>query len=314
MKKPFLVLIIVNLTLMSAFAQKTVRTSGEAQLEFTRDKSRAEVEKEAKDQAVINAIEKEFGSVVIQSNATYLENINTREKTETHSAFHMFANRTVKAEVLKEEEPVFTDLTGVKEVDGREVRYTMIKCEITILAREVITPPVEYKAFPLACLNINCRKTEFRDNEDLYFYFKSPLSGYLTIFLDDAGNSYRLLPYREMPAAYECGVPVEADKEYFFFSNDEQYEYFGEGKSVNRRYTLFTRKTFESNHLYVIFSKVPLNKPELVSLRQDGLLTPEEIAGGITLPKSLRSEDFQKWLNRIRTWSCLLYTSPSPRD
>jgi len=303
-KLQFLIYLIILNCFVSipVFSQRIEKTSGVAQVELTRDKSRAQVENEAKDKAIINAIEKAFGTVVMQGNATYISNINTGEKTETRSAFSMIANTLVKGEVVHEEEPVFTDIQGYKVVNGERIPVTEIKCEITVQAREITSPPVEFKAFPLACLNINCRKTEFKDDEDLYFYFKSPMSGYLTIFLDDADNAFRLLPYRDMPSAYECGVRVDADKEYFFFSNDKQYEYFGEG-DIDRNYKLFTRKTSELNRLFVIFSKDKLNKPELVSLQQNGVMTPEEIAEGFTLPKSLRSEDFQRWLNRIRTYS-----------
>ena len=53
-------------------AQKKTKTSGEAQIELTKDKSRLEVEKEAENLATINALERAFGRVVVQGNSTYL--------------------------------------------------------------------------------------------------------------------------------------------------------------------------------------------------------------------------------------------------
>lgn len=284
-------------------AQKSVRTSGLAQVELTRDKTRVEVEKEAEDLAIINALERAFGRVIMQGNATYISNINTGELTESTSAFHIIANTLVKGECTEVIKRDFTEVRGEKIVSGEKKPVTEIRCEIVIMAKEISAPRIEYTAFPLACLNINCRKTNFDNNEDLYFYFKSPVSGYLTIFLDDGNNSCRLLPYEKMPDKYESGIPVKADMEYFFFSNESGYNYFVEDGSINRAYTLFATKVHEMNRLFVIFSKVPLNKPELISLQKENFLSDEEIETGYTLPKSLSTENFQRWLNKNRTYT-----------
>src|SRR4030042_4343897 len=123
------------LGVLSCFAQKTVITSGEAQVELTDDKSRKEVKEKAFELAVRNALEKEFGTTVTQSNATYLSNINSGEKTETMSTFHMIANTLVKGEVDKILKEEYNDVTGYKVVNGEQKQLIEIKCEVTVQAR-----------------------------------------------------------------------------------------------------------------------------------------------------------------------------------
>ena len=48
------------------------------------------------------------------------------------------------------------------------------------------------------------------------------------------------------------------------------------------------------NRIFIIFSKTPLNKPSLSDVKID--------ESGYILPKSLKSEDFQRWLNRYRSY------------
>ncbi len=296
--------ISVLLFLMFNFvtAQKIARVSGEAQIELTKDKSRMETEKMARELATINALEKAFGRVVIQGNSTYLTNLNTGEKAETKSVFNMIANTSVKGEVLEIIDETFTDVPGYKYINGVKTAITEIKCDITVRAMELITPSIEFTAFPVGCLNVDCRKMEFKDNDDLYFYFNSPVSGYLSIFLDDGNNSYRLLPYRNMPGKYESGMPVKADREYFLFSDHPKFNYFEEEENFVDTYQLYAETLSDMNRLFVIFSKDPMNKPRLQKDNKEEVLTDKEIYDGYSIPQSLKSEDFQRWLNKNRSY------------
>lgn len=298
-----LFLSVFLLFVLNISAQKFVRTTGEAQIELTKDKSRLDTEKKARELATINALEKAFGRVVIQGNTTYLTNLNTGEKAVTKSVFNMIANTSVKGEVVEVLEESFMDIPGYKYINGVKTKVTEIKCEITIKAVELKTPTIEFNSFPLGCLNIDCKKTSFKDNDDFYFYFSSPISGYISIFLDDREYSYRLIPYSDMPAKYESGMPVKADKEYFLFTDNPGFDYFEEEENFVDTYQLYSEALEDMNRIFVIFSKEPLNKPRLQKDIDKEVLSDKEIKEGYEIPKSLRSEDFQRWLNKNRSYA-----------
>lgn len=283
-------------------AQQIVRTSGEAQVEWPDTKSRNQVQQEAKDLATIDALERAFGRVIVQGNSTYLTNLNTGEQTETRSVFNMIANTSVKGEVLEVLNENYREVEGYKIIAGNREPVREIKCEITIRAMEITAPPIEFVCFPLACTNINCKTTRFKENDDLYFFFRSPVKGYLSIYLDDGLNSYRILPYQNMPDKYEGGIPVESDKEYILFSDVEEFDYFKDEPVQVDTYEVFAENAQDLNRLFVIFSKEPLNKPKLSEADARKTLSDKDIEEGYTLPLTLESEDYQRWLMKQRAY------------
>lgn len=276
------------------FSQKTVRTSGTAQVEFPDNITRQDVRNKAKELATIDALEKAFGRVVIQGNTTYLSNVQTGKQVETRSMFNTIANTSVKGEVVREISVEYTDLTGTRTIEGKKETYVEIRCDIEVEAREVTTPPVNFEAYALNCTNERCRTTEFRLGDLLYMYFSSPSSGYISIFLDEDGNTQCLYPYNTMPPEYEGGVPVEADKKYILFSKDPRFDYFKGKNYIKSEYSLYTENPKSINRIFVIFSNSPLNKPSLSDVRV--------LEDGSRLPKELKSEDFQRWLNKYRSY------------
>ncbi|GAH77390.1 unnamed protein product, partial [marine sediment metagenome] len=163
-------------------------------------------------------------------------------------------------------------------------------------------PPIDFATYPLACTNLKCRTTSFMENDVFFLYFLSPVSGYLCVYLDDAQYSQCLLPYKNIPVEYESGMPVKADREFIFFSREPEHNYFNDEDFEEDVYTLYSDSKKDINRLFIIFSKTPLNKPKLDDNVKTGLLTEQEIVEGYTMPKALKSEDFQKWLNKCRSY------------
>ncbi len=292
--KLLIIFIIFFPLILSAQKKDIVTTEGTAQIELLKTKSQLDTEKEAEELATINALERAFGKVIIMGNSTYIKNLNTGKQTETMSVFNMLANTMVKGEVIEVINKKFTDIPGIKTIDGKKINITEVKCDIKIKAKELSEPPIDIISFPLACKNIRCETTSFYDNDILYLYFKSPSSGYLSVFLDDNKNSFRLLPYQNMPVKYEDGMPISADKEYILFSTDHEHNYIDDKDFIEDTYLLDAESAQDMNRLFIIFSKRPLNKPEL----KDN--TKFEKSQGYTLPKALKSEDFQNWLQKNR--------------
>jgi hypothetical protein len=267
-------------------SQKTVKVKGTAQVEFPDNLTRQEVKRQAEEQATIDALEKAFGRVVIQGNSTYISNIETGKQTVTKSAFNTIANTSVKGEVVEVIKVQFTDLQGNRSIEGKDETFIEIRCDIEIEAREVTTPPINFTAFTLNCTEERCKTTDFRMDDPLYMSFSSPSSGYVSIFLDEEGNTQCLYPYNTMPVEYEGGVPVKADKKYILFSKQPEFNFTG--------YILYTPSPRSINRIFIIFSNTPLNKPSLSDVKKD--------ESGYMLPKALRSEDFQRWLNKYRSY------------
>lgn len=284
---------------VQAQQEKIVKTEGSAQVEFPDYKSRQQVEKEAEDQAIINALENAFGRAVIESNSTYLSNINTGEKVETSTCFNMIANTLVKGEVLNVLDKKYDEIPGIKVSDGKRIPVKDLKCTVRIEAREISESMPQFETYPLACINIKCKTTSFKNNDPFYFYFKSPESGYLTIFIDDGKKSQRLLPYLGT-GKFEDGVPINADQEYFLFSRDKNYSYFGEDYKADE-YNMVAENMQDQNRVFIIFSSTPIPKPSLKEGMGIEELSDFEKQGGWQVPKALSSEDFQGWLikNRI---------------
>jgi hypothetical protein len=295
-------LVFVTFILFPALLQsQQVKTvSGEAQVEFPRDKSRVETEQYAREKAEINAIEKAFGTVIVQGNSTYISNLQTGQKVETNTVFNTIANTSVKGEVIQVLKEKFTDIQGTRIIDGVKEPVTEIKCEIEVKVKEIVTPSVQFTTFPLSCLDEKCRTTSFKDKDILYFFFSSPMSGYLTIYFDDKSDTYCLYPYSTMPAEFEGGVPVTADKKYLLFSNKPEYNYFPGKNIVPDIYELDAKSAQDMNRIFIIFSKNQMNKPSLKD-ETGKLLDKKYIEKDYTLPKSLPSENFQKWLNSYRS-------------
>ena len=127
------------------------------------------------------------------------------------------------------------------------------------------------------------RNYAFRDGNDIFLRFSSPVSGKLCVYLvDEDKNAFCLLPY---PKQQNGAQSVEANKEYIFFSSD-----FDESA---QEYTLNCERSSEQNALYVIFSPNDFTK---AADKQGGKNFRDE-----QLPRELTYEALMKWLARNQT-------------
>lgn len=279
---------------------QVVTVSGESQIEVSKDLSQTQTEKKAEQLAIINALEKAFGRIVFQGNSTLITNVQSGKEVETTSAFSMIGNTYVKGECLEVLKVDFEELEGRKLIDGKKTSYKELKCTVKIKAREIKTPPIEFNAAALSREDKNYSSTTFINDQPVFFYFNTPVDGYLNIFLDDSKNTYRLYPYKDMPSEYQGGVKVIADKDYILFSTKQEFNYYDKQYIVGGNYTMFTDKIQELNRLFVVFSKEPLNKPHFSKKIKEEELSQEELDKDIDIPDGLVSEDFQRWLQRNR--------------
>jgi hypothetical protein len=285
MKHIFLVLFFTISLLIPALADNIVKETGYADEEVTYIMSRAETEKRAEERATVDALERAFGKAIIQGNATYIENINSGSKVETHTGFNMISNTYVKGEVIEVLDKKFEEIKGTKIIDGKKVEFSVIKCSITVKAREYEEPPIEFTYKVLGCENEKCETFRFKNDDQMYISFHTPYPGYVAIYMDDNKNASILLPYELNRDKFPGGFPVEAGKDYIFFSKSQKNK---NPDVVPDELQLFTESAQELDRIFILYSKNPI---VLAEVRQMQALNPE-----IRLPYSTPSEVFQEWL------------------
>ena len=275
-------LVIIFLIFLNtvSFAQKGVKTTGMAQAKQEMYMTDEDVYKKARELAIVNAIENAFGTYVEQET-----DINIRDGKTSYS---IYGSTKVKGDWIEEINVEYEEDYRVEkgQFGTRKVRY--ITCSVKGVARETISKAnIDYLV--LNCPSKACRTAEFITNEQLYLFFKSPVNGYLSIFLDDGNMVYRLLPYMNMTDEFQNGIHVKGDIDYLFFSWENNI--LDISRNVLDEVEIFTNKHLEYNDIYIIFSEAPFVKP---------ILNESAQVNNLILPKSISQAKFQKWLTNNR--------------
>lgn len=287
MKRILTLISILALFSFAAFAQndkaKEKKSSATYQINLTQsDFTEAEACQKCKEYAMIEAIEKQFGRVVVQGNTTIVQNTTTGEETETTQIFNTIAETFVNGEWIET-----LDESCERFVYEEEF---WVKCSIKGKVRELTQPKIELKTATLKCLDKDCVSSEYEDGDSFYMYLKSPVDGYVTIFISDATTAQRLLPYSSMPKGMMNAVEVRADEEYILFSSD--MDKLGLREYVDE-YELYAETRLDQNRLYVIYSEKPLTKPMLSKNEEEEF----------EMPMELKAEDLQKWMSKQKRYN-----------
>ena len=250
--------------------------------------SKKQARDEAKQKAIINAIENVLGTYVEQETNINIESGKTN--------FAIFANTKVKGDWIETISTDYYENTNtVKGEHGVETEI-WITCKVVGKVREIIKPSLAFQIFTLNCENKSCRQTDFMNDESLYVYFKTPTNGYLSIYLLEAETVYRLLPYEQMEGTYLNAVPVTADKEYIFFSAKPENNYF-QNFSYDQvdELLMYTESDVEYLKMYVVFSTKLFVKPIL----NEGKVVEEKYS----IPKSLTVKEYLDWVTKNRIYN-----------
>ena len=267
----FSVCFILGMSLV-AVAQKTERVTATYTYYAPEHVSIKEARRVALQRAQLQAIADAFGTIVTQTNATTVRNENGKSDVSLLS----LGASEVKGEWLRTDgEPEYE----IAYEDGMLAVTVRVKGVI----REIVNAAVDFQTCVL------CNGTEdrfeqdrFRNGDDLYLSFQSPVDGYLTVYLLDAeGTAYCLLPYRGDTGGR---VAVKGNRRYVFFSVDDVP---AEERGMVDEYVMTCGNREELNQIYVIFS------PQLFTKAVD-------YAGEGVQPRELPYEEFQQWLFNCR--------------
>lgn len=227
----------------------------------------------ALDRARIEAMEQEFGTIVTRHNATAISNVNG----STDTRFISVGGSEVRGE--------WVETIGQPKYD---IDYSSGQLVVTVTVagyvRPVDTSRVEPETFILRNgTELKFASSEFRDGDYLYLNLKTPVDGWLTVWLLDEteAEAYCLLPY---VASGDGAYAVSHDKSYTFFSRPHAAP--GETSQVDE--FELTATGVEFNDLHIVFSPARYSRPAASA------------ATDAALPRSLSAEAFHKWLASLR--------------
>lgn len=265
---------------LSLWGQKTKTISGEYSYYADPNMSVKEAMVAAIENARLQAIAHEFGTLLTQNTQQQDVVTNNRES----NFFMQLNSMEVKGEWIRDvDEPKTT-----REIldDGTLIINARVKIEARAISNEAIDFDVKVLRNGT---DLRFVDTNFKSNDDLYIYLKAPVDGYVAIYLiDETPTAYCLLPYDRDNDGQQ---PVKRNKENVFFSPDMASE--GDRNMVDELKMTCSDELMELNQLYVVFSPNPFTK----AIDCEG---GERISDELLLPRQLSYKDFSKWLSKQR--------------
>lgn len=268
-----LLFIVIIFSSSVSLAQKTQKVCGSYIYYAPENVSVEDAKRIALERAKITALAGAFGTIVTQNNTTILSNQNG----ETDIHFFSLGGSEVKGEWIETlDEPEYHI--------SYEQNTLIVKVSVCGKAREIVHADIDFTAKLLRNgTELKNESAEYRNGDDLYLYFQSPIDGYLAVYLLDelSQTVYCLLPYR---ASGDGAVSIKHDTPYVFFSADKAMD----NPSLVDEYVMTCSYEKEYNTVYIIFSP-----NRFVKANSKG----SDIE---TLPRQLSLDVFQKWLNKGR--------------
>ena len=268
-----LLISVLSVVAAVSYTQKVQKVTATYTYHAPENVTLEDAKRTALDRAKIQAIADEFGTIVSQSNSTVISNQNG----SSDSRFFSLGGSEVKGEWIETiKKPVY----NIKY----EGDMLIVSVEVSGRIREIVSAGIDFTAKILRNgTEEKFESSEFRNGDDMYLYFKSPVDGYLTVYLLDETTQevYCLLPYK---ASGERAYPIEHDKPYILFSAKHETG----NPNIVDEYTMTCSRDVELNDIYIIFSPNPFTKANANDAVEE------------TLPRLLTYEGFQKWLVRLR--------------
>ena len=159
----------------------------------------------------------------------------------------------------------------------------IVKCHVKGIIRETTGTTIDLSAKILRNgTDDKFESSEFKNGDDLYLSFQSPVDGYLAVYLvDNDGKAFCLLPYRNQTDGI---YKVKANQHYVFFS---QSSVSSTDRYIVDEYIMTTNKTLEENHLVIVFSP-------------DIFIKVNDYENVDNLPRETSIADFHRWLSRTK--------------
>lgn len=237
-----------------------------------------EAKSRAVERAQIQAIADEFGTSIMQTNQTVLSNANGKSDNK----FYSFGESEVNGEWIETtKEPSFE----ISYEGGMLIINVVIEGKI----RKTERVRVDYELKILRNgTSEQFENDEFKSGDDLYVTFKSPIAGYLAIYLlGEDDQAYCILPY----SGQSNGIySITPNHRHILFSAKDATKDIP--KELIEELYITCEKTMEVNQIFVLFSPNKFTKcnDEDIEVQSDGKI----------FPRHLDVKNFHKWLAECR--------------
>lgn len=162
-----------------------------------------------------------------------------------------------------------------------------LKVTVKGRARKLTGAGIEFEAEPLRYKpDRELKALDFKNGDNFYLYFKSPVDGFLNVFMFDIASNMVicLLPYQKSGSG---AYSITHDEEYFFFAPQKAKP--GDGE-VNEPIMICSEGNQEEfNELYVVFS------PEYFA-KGNTKIVEKRLSEDLMVPPAMDYLDFNKWL------------------
>lgn len=241
-----------------------------------------EAQREAVKHAKIQALTDKFGSLLSDDTSQMMSNAGGVSSSD----FFSITEEMVRGEWIADiEEPKITmDVNGMQQV-----------MHVTVhgYAKEIKSAKVNIIAKPLRLgTELRFEGYEYNDGDNIYLYFKSPVDGYVTVYLLDETltsskeeSVFCLLPYQ---ASSEGSYYVKHDVDYVFFAPACEKN----NPDIVDELVMTASAPIEYNSMMVIFSPNNYSRANASQAQQT--------AGGLIVPRALNFQNFKKWLVKYR--------------
>lgn len=252
---------------------QTVRTvSGTVEYFSPGNISMEQAKAKAVDYAKVKLVADEFGTLVGSVVSTTISNTGGENVSSTFEV----GESEVRGEWL---ETIGEPSVRMEIRNGKELVYIV---SIKGRVRELKNNTTEIETHTLRngeTLDFRCEN--FKTGDFMSIFFKSPLSGFMTVYLVGEDNlAQRLVPFGQNEGG---SAAVIANTPYVFYSPQD---------TSQKNLELFTDKNIENDRLYVIFSTNDFSHP------LDNI-NDTEFTNGV-LPNYLAYDEFQSWLLKNR--------------
>jgi hypothetical protein len=157
----------------------------------------------------------------------------------------------------------------------------VVKANVCGKAKEITRAAINFSAKLLSNgVDDKFENNVYKDGDDLYLSFQSPVDGYLSVYLiDEEQTAFCLLPYTQDGDGQQ---PINHGQRLVFFDSNVPTD-----KAVVDELIITCAKSVEYNTIYIVFSPNPFTKSNDNQLHKD-------------LPRELSFVDFQSWLTKNR--------------
>lgn len=281
--KRLIVIIVTLLVAGCSYAEqpaKPVIVSAEYEyLSDNRNESISDAERKAVERAKIKALENEFGVDISNISSSVVHNLNTGDDVQSKSDFYSLGLSSVQGEWI---ETINEKLSEPTYKNG----FLYIKASVKGKARGKSSASIQIESAVLRNGTEAVNKSDvFYSGDNIYLLFKSPVRGYLCVYLVDGEDiAYCLLPDTKNEDGH---YKVDANREYVFFSQNHSREPIDE-------YELTASGSVEQNQIWIVFSPNGFYKAADRYTENNWLDKP--------MPRSLTYKRFVEWLskNRVR--------------